>query len=326
MRAGVSSTAAALAIVAALGACGGGQEGGSPSLTLSMATPGGDAQTDTIGATLSQQVRVVVEGGGSGVEGEVVQWAVTSGGGQITSATSVTGVDGVAAMTWRLGNAVGQQTARATVPEAAGSPITFTATALPGRPATIEVTAGDGQVAFVNSPFAVAPEVLVKDRAGNPRPSTVVAWTVEGGSLVLDAGISQTSAQGLASIPVQAGPTPGPATLTATAQGGINVTTQFDLSVINIDRQVTVGPGSAFTSDRNGSSNPAVDTVQAGQTVRWMNAGGTHSVRAIPPSAFPGSADLAQGQSHFVTFNTPGTFPYICGVHGNAETGTIVVE
>jgi len=291
-----------------------------------MATPGGDAQTDTIGATLSQQVRVVVEGGGSGVEGEVVQWAVTSGGGQITSATSVTGVDGVAAMTWRLGNAVGEQTAQATVPKAAGSPITFTATATPGRPATITVTAGNGQVAFVNTPFATAPQVLVQDRAGNPRPGTPVMWTITGGSLVLDASVSQTSAQGLASIPMQAGSTPGPATLTATAQDGINVTTQFDLTVLSIDREVTVGPGSAFTSVHNGSSNPAVDTVQAGQTVRWVNAGGTHGIRAIPPSAFPASGDLTQGQSHFVTFNTPGSFPYNCAIHGNAETGTIVVE
>lgn len=326
MRSGWFHRSAVFGLAAALGACGGDGGTDSNTLTVELASPSGNAQTDTIGAPLDQPLRVLVTRGGAPASGKSVAWAVTAGGGQVTAATSETGSDGVATMDWRLGTTAGAQTATATVTSATGSPVAFDATATPGRPTNIDVSSGDGQIGFVNLIFPAPLTVRVIDRAGNPVPGATVNWAVLAGSLVLDAPSSQTSAQGIATIAVQAGPTPGPASLGAQVAGAPTVSTFFDMTIVNADRTVNIGPAVAFTSVNNGSSNPAVDTLPAGQTMVWVNNGGSHTVRPIPINAFPASGDIPVGSYHIVTFNTPGTYQYNCQVHGNAMTGTIVVQ
>ena len=93
---------------------------------------------------------------------------------------------------------------------------------------------------------------------------------------------------------------------------------------------VTVGPGIQFVSGHNGSQNPAVDTIAAGETVTWTwgansAAYGGHSVQSVGSTSFASSAVRSSG-THNVTFTTPGTYQYDCAVHGNAMTGTIVVR
>jgi plastocyanin len=92
---------------------------------------------------------------------------------------------------------------------------------------------------------------------------------------------------------------------------------------------VTVG-NIFFESGHNGTQNPAVDTVAAGTTVTWTwtNTGNeAHSVRSEGEPIFTSSGNLTgNGQTYTFTFNTPGTYHYDCAVHGNAMTGTIVVQ
>jgi plastocyanin len=89
---------------------------------------------------------------------------------------------------------------------------------------------------------------------------------------------------------------------------------------------VTVGGGIQFTSRHNGTSNPAVDTVNVGDAVTWTWTGNLpHSVRSIGTSTFPSSATLTGSGTHRVQFTTPGTYRYDCAVHGAAMSGTVVV-
>ncbi|HEY3012584.1 MAG TPA: plastocyanin/azurin family copper-binding protein [Gemmatimonadales bacterium] len=92
---------------------------------------------------------------------------------------------------------------------------------------------------------------------------------------------------------------------------------------------VTVG-NIFFRSARNGSVNPAVDTVAAGTMVTWTwtNTGAEpHSVRSLGAPGFPSSATLAgSGRTYSVTFTSPGVYQYDCAVHGAQMTGTIVVQ
>ncbi|MDB4910299.1 MAG: hypothetical protein JWO39_1122 [Gemmatimonadetes bacterium] len=92
---------------------------------------------------------------------------------------------------------------------------------------------------------------------------------------------------------------------------------------------VTVGD-IFFKSGRNGSSNPAVDTVAAGATVTWTWAAGEslpHSVQSLGSPSFTSSAiQSGGGSSYQVTFPTAGTYQYDCAVHGKMMTGTIVVQ
>jgi plastocyanin len=83
-----------------------------------------------------------------------------------------------------------------------------------------------------------------------------------------------------------------------------------------------------FRSDRNGTQDPAVDTIAVNGTVSWawVPGSGLHSIRPTG-GTFTGSAELmGQGSRHEVTFSTPGTYEYDCGVHGRDMSGRIVVR
>lgn len=92
---------------------------------------------------------------------------------------------------------------------------------------------------------------------------------------------------------------------------------------------VTVG-NVFFRSVRNGSQNPAVDTIAAGESFTWTwSAAGSHSIRStgIPPEVFRNSVVMAGASSSYtVTLRNPGTYPYDCMVHGAAMSGVIVVQ
>jgi plastocyanin len=84
-----------------------------------------------------------------------------------------------------------------------------------------------------------------------------------------------------------------------------------------------------FRSDRNGTVNPAVDTVLAGGTVtwNWVNTGAEpHNVQSLGTPSFTSSGvQTSSGRTYQVTFSTPGKYQYNCAVHGNLMTGVVVV-
>ena len=67
---------------------------------------------------------------GNPVAGAEVRWETSSGNGELSAETTVTGSDGTTSVIWTLGNRVGVQRATAKVEHANGSPVTFTATVL----------------------------------------------------------------------------------------------------------------------------------------------------------------------------------------------------
>lgn len=89
---------------------------------------------------------------------------------------------------------------------------------------------------------------------------------------------------------------------------------------------VNVGPGIQFVSAHDGSQNPAVTMITVGSSVTWTWTGGlAHSVQSTGNTSFASSQIMSSG-SYSVLFNTPGTYHYICGVHGTAMSGTVVVQ
>jgi hypothetical protein len=64
--------------------------------------------------------------------------------------------------------------------------------------------------------------------------------------------------------------------------------------------------------------------IKAGTTVTWSNQDDTqHTTTSAASTPIWDSGILRPGQSFSFTFNTPGTYPYICNVH--PMTGTVVV-
>jgi plastocyanin len=94
---------------------------------------------------------------------------------------------------------------------------------------------------------------------------------------------------------------------------------------------VAVIVGNIFMkSGRNGSVNPAVDTVAVGGSVTWTwtNTGNVpHGIQSLASPSFPtGTVLTGDGNTYRVTFNTAGTYQYDCVVHGIMMPGTIVVR
>lgn len=97
------------------------------------------------------------------------------------------------------------------------------------------------------------------------------------------------------------------------------------------------GSGSQTTSAGSGGSAsadkvnikgfafaPAKITVKAGTTVTWTN--NDEFAHTVKPdnNAFPESKNIETGASFSYTFDAPGTFPYICGIH-NSMMGSVTV-
>src|SRR2546422_2174513 len=69
-------------------------------------------------------------------------------------------------------------------------------------------------------------------------------------------------------------------------------------------------------------------TVKAGTTVQWKSTDGmTHTVTSTSaPAAFAEIDVPGGGVSSPMVFNTPGTFPYFCAIHGaRGQNGTLTV-
>jgi plastocyanin len=70
--------------------------------------------------------------------------------------------------------------------------------------------------------------------------------------------------------------------------------------------------------------DPSDLTVAVGETVTWTNTGSaTHTVKW--QDGEPESEQLLSGSTYERTFDTAGSFPYVCGIHSQM-TGSITVE
>ncbi len=222
-----------------------------------MALNAGDAQTDTIGATLAIAYSVIVrDASNNPVGGVPVTWAATGGGGSMTPATSTTNGSGIASASRILGTTAGAQTATASVGGLTGSPVGFTATANAGHATTIALNGGNAQTATVNTNVASAPSAKVTDRAGNVVAGTGVTFAVTGGGgSVNPTSAIPTNASGIAQVTSWTlGTTAGTNnnTLSATATGLTGSPVSFIASgTAGAATQIAVNAGNGQTATVN---------------------------------------------------------------------------
>ena len=87
----------------------------------------------------------------------------------------------------------------------------------------------------------------------------------------------------------------------------------------------TLAGATASVNIMNFAFMPASVPINAGDTVTWTNHDqAAHSVVFL--SGGPQTQVLANGQSASIPFANAGTFSYICGIHGTAMMGTVIVR
>lgn len=131
-----------------------------------------NGQSALRGNALPLALKVIVTSAGAGVGGVHVVWRPLSG--SVALDTTLTGPDGIAATTWILGPATGQQTLEATVEGLPGDVIRFSATALPLITLT-PAPGADNQVGTVGSDLPQPLQVTVLSD-GVPATGVVVGW------------------------------------------------------------------------------------------------------------------------------------------------------
>ncbi len=262
-----------------------------------IALNAGNAQTDTIGATLATPYSVkVTDANGNPVGGITVTWSVTTGGGSITP-SSVTPPSGIATATRVLGTTAGPQGATATVSGLTGSPVTFTATATPGTATTMALNAGNSQSDTIGATLSVPYGVLVTDRAANPVGGITVAWAVPSGGGSIPAS-SVTSAAGIATAARVLGTTAGPQSASATVAGLTGSPVGFTATATHGHATtIALNGGNAQTGAVNSTLLVAYSVLVTdrggnpvtGTTVTWAVSGGG----SITPSSVTAATGIA---------------------------------
>jgi plastocyanin len=175
-------------------ACGSGDDTGPESrpIVAKAATKSGDLQSGIVAEPLPNDLRVVVTRDGEPASGVGVTWS--TGSGSLTPSTDETDADGLSTSTWTLGDTPGAVTATASVTNATGSPVTFTATAIDdGGP-------GGTIVQVLSQPTTQFEPEDIMVTVG-----TTVTWVwgtdATGHNIVPDDGVTPAASGGLASAP-----------------------------------------------------------------------------------------------------------------------------
>ncbi len=162
-------------------------------------------------------VVLVTDAFGNPVENVEVEWSTDNG--SVDPSSSSTGPEGRASTSWVLGSSTGPQTAAASSGGLDGSPVTFTATALPGTATRLVLVSGNGQTA---SPGEQLPRPLVVrlvDEDGNAVPNRAVTWVIGVGGGSASPSTSTTGDNGEAETRWTLGPNAGANTLNAVVSG-----------------------------------------------------------------------------------------------------------
>ena len=109
--------------------------------------------------------------------------------------------------------------------------------------------------------------------------------------------------------------------------------TRFLLPAVAVAAVFAAGCGGAGTSEPVAATevemvksyrfDPKVIEIEAGDTVTWTNEDNfTHTVQVDGQE----DHEVGKGDSVSITFDTPGTYSYVCTLHSQDMDGEVIVE
>ena len=189
----------------------------------SVSIVSGNGQSGAVATELPMSLAVrVTDSGARPVSGAVVTWAVITGGGSVTPATSATDGNGMASTRWRLGTTPGANRVTGTV--AGITPVTFDAVAVAGATASVTVTSPVEKIYEGDTVQLVA---IARDAAGNELPGKSATWSGGNPQFFPLSASGELKTWGY-----------GPVTVTASIDG---VSGSLPLTIVPIEVEVTIG-------------------------------------------------------------------------------------
>jgi len=278
-----------------------------------------------VGLALDPVTQVRVTRHGKPAAGIPVTWDAMVG--QANPAQSVTDQDGVAGTTWTLGQTVGTHRLLARVRGHVPGLVTFDALARSGPPASI-VAVGTYMPQPANFRHRnTLIRMAVTDRFGNPVDYEWIQWMVLSGPGIIDITAPPSSTIGEATAYLRPTGTPGAVVVRVTAAAGTIVSQDFTFTMGDPVYEVYLAYN-YFRSPMNGTQ-PAVDTIPVGTTLRWQLTPFDYEDHAVEPMGLPafvggGPFPYANPSVVTATFTEPGTYHYR-DPHGGGS-GTVVVQ
>ncbi len=197
-----------------------GASGGVPSSPATLLLVSGNNQSGTVGKPLPLPFTVqATDTAGNGVSGVAITFAVTAGGGTLSTLQVTTNSTGAASTTLTLGPNSGTNTVMASAGSLSGSPIVFTGTgvAAGGTASSLILVSGSGQTGTTGQPLASPFVIKVVDASNNPVAGTAVSFLVTAGGGSLSTTMASTDTQGLASTILTLGASAGANSVTASS-------------------------------------------------------------------------------------------------------------
>jgi hypothetical protein len=199
-----------VAAVVTVAACGANKLG--PSVPASVSKLSGDAQTLLVGDRASAPlVAEVKNSDGSPLPNVPVTWAVTAGGGSVSTIVDTTDVNGQVSNTYLSAAIVAAAKVTAA---AAGQSATFAINLTADTIGSISTFGGNGAAALVGVPLTLTAKAA--DRFGNAIKGVDVTWSASGGSLQSTSGA--TDSTGKTTNVITVGPDTGSIAITATSR------------------------------------------------------------------------------------------------------------
>lgn len=259
---------------------------------------------------------------GNPVAGVAVTFAVTAGGGTVTTPVS-TGADGIATSGFKVSNTLIVNTATATATGLTGSPVSFTGTAVAGAAANITKVGTDPTGIVAGQPFGSSVGVIVTDAVGNAKSGVTVTFAVTAGGGSITPLTATTDATGKATAVFTTGITVGTNTATATVSG-LTAVTFTGTTVAGAVASVTVTPKVSVVNVAATTTPTVVAKDANGNTA--SASGVTYTSRTTAAATVSTSGvvtGVAQGQSMIVASGTSGA-DSILVVVANA-TGPVLI-
>jgi plastocyanin len=85
-------------------------------------------------------------------------------------------------------------------------------------------------------------------------------------------------------------------------------------------------PPTASVTMQASAYHPASLTVKPGTVVTWTNLDGILHTASFVSTLIGTTPVFATGSEQLTMPSVPGTYPYICSIHGTSMSGTIIVE